>query len=94
VDLALTRATQAHPELFNFNDKKCENCYRVLNADGYIREVLNQLEAMGLCAIGDVEEIGVKESNNYSEQFDILVASGHMRRGIGSWRGTCRPAIF
>jgi hypothetical protein len=40
------------------------------------------------------EEIGVKNSNDYSEQYDILLASGHMRRGLGSYRGVCRPAIF
>jgi hypothetical protein len=94
VDQALTRVTETHPQLFDFNSKNCPNCYRVLNVPGYISAVLSQLGTMGLCAVGDAEEIGVKESNDYSEQFDILVSSGHMRRGPGSYRGTCRPAIF
>jgi hypothetical protein len=38
--------------------------------------------------------MAVKENNNYSEQYDILLASGHIRRGPGSYRGICRPAIF
>jgi hypothetical protein len=42
----------------------------------------------------DGEEMTVKENNNYSEQYDILLASGHMRRGTGSYRGVCRPALF
>ncbi len=94
VDSAITRATQTHPQYFDFNDKKCDNCYLVLNIDGYINEVRRGLSAEGLCSDWDGEELGVKESNGYSEQYDILLASGHIRRGGGSYRGICRPAIF
>jgi hypothetical protein len=94
VDSALTRVTQSRPELFDFGDKKCENCYWVRNVNGYVAEVQKALAAQGACSHWDGEEVAVKNTNSFSEQFDILLASGHMRRGIGSYRGVCRPAWF
>jgi hypothetical protein len=94
VDNALTRATQSRPEIFDFNDTKCENCYRVKNVDAYVAEVQKHLSAQGICTLWDGEELAAKRTNDYSEQYDILLASGHMRRGVGSYRGICRPAWF
>ncbi len=94
VETAITRTTQSHPEYFDFNDKKCDNCYKVLDVDGYVREFQAQLSSQGVCSYWDGEEIAAKDSNNFSEQYDILLASNHIRRGPGSYRGVCRPAIF
>jgi hypothetical protein len=94
VDAALTALTKARPDIFDFNDKKCENCYYVKNVDAYINQAVKQLNARGVCALYDGEEMAVKDSNTFSEQYDILVASGHMRRGEGSYRGVCKPALF
>jgi hypothetical protein len=94
VDTALTTVTQQNPGLFDFDNKKCDNCYYVKDVSGYIAAVGKQLAKQGLCMIGDAEEIGVKKVNDYSEQYDILLASQHMRRGLGSYRGICRPALF
>jgi hypothetical protein len=49
---------------------------------------------MGVCAIFDGEEIGVKNTNAFNDQYDIHLASGHVRRGEGSYRATCTPAQF
>jgi len=94
VDAALTAATKSRPDLFDFDNKKCENCYYVKNVSAYLTQVVKQLNALGVCAQYDGEEMAVKDSNSYSEQYDILLASGHMRRGAGSYRGICRPALF
>jgi len=94
VDTALTRATQNRPDFFDFNNKKCENCYFVKNVSGYVAEVQRLLSAQGVCSYYDGEELAAKRVNDYSEQYDILLASGHMRRGVGSYRGICRPAWF
>jgi len=94
VDAALTAVTKARPDIFDFNDKKCENCYYVKNVDAYINQAVKQLNARGVCALYDGEEMAVKDSNTFSEQYDILLASGHMRRGEGSYRGGCKPALF
>jgi hypothetical protein len=66
-----------------------------VNVAGYYGEVMSQLASMGLCAwTEDGEEIGVKEDNSYSEQYDILTWNNYMRRLPGAYRGVCRPAIF
>ncbi len=94
METAITAVTEIHPDWFDFNDKKCGNCYYVRNVDGYLNGVIKQLNKQGVCAMYDGEEMAVKNSNNFSEQWDILLASGHIRRGPGSYRGVCRPAIF
>ena len=93
VDAALDAVTERYPELFDFNDTKCDNCYYVKDPRRYIDEVMKQLNRQGLCTAGNYEEVGVKSSNEFSEQYDIILASNHMRRD-GSYRGVCRPAIF
>jgi hypothetical protein len=94
VESAITNVTQKHPELFDFNDKKCDNCYFVKDIDTYVSQVVKELGKMGLCALWDGEEIALKESNSYSEQYDIILSSGHIRRGPGCYRGVCRPSWF
>ena len=47
---ALTRSTQGRPELFDLNDKRCENCYCVKNMGAYVAEVQRQLAAQGMCS--------------------------------------------
>ena len=94
VDGALTTVTQTRPELFDFGDTKCSNCYYVKNVNGYVAAVQQTLSGKGACSYWDGEELGVKTSNAFNEQFDILLASGHMRRGPNSYRGVCRPALF
>lgn len=94
VDTALTAVTNSRPDLFDLDNKVCANCYYVKNINGYVKQVQNQLAAQGICSYWDGEELAVKNTNQYSEQYDILLASGHMRRGVGSYRGICRPAWF
>ena len=94
VESALTKATQTHPEYFDFNSKRCGNCYLVKNVAGYVAEVQKALSAQGVCSVYDGEEMGVKVTNGYSEQYDILLADGHMRRQPSAYRGDCHPALF
>jgi len=94
VDAALDAVTDRFPELFNFNDTRCGNCYKVKDPRRYIDEVIKQLNRQGLCSDGVYEELGIKSSNEFSEQYDIILSTDHMRRGEGSYRGVCWPAIF
>ncbi len=92
---AIEQVTNSQPRLFDFNDSRCnEGCYRVLDVNGYYAAVQRELLARGICTFTEYEEIGAKDSNESSEQFDILLASGHIRRGPNAYRGICRPAIF
>jgi hypothetical protein len=94
VDKAITQVTQQQPGIFDFDNKKCENCYYVKNPGKFTAGVVANLNAMELCAYYDGEELAVKNSNSFNDQFDILVSSGHIRRGEGSYRNTCRPSWF
>jgi hypothetical protein len=73
--------------------------YRVLDTDAYLDGVVANLRTAGLCAQrdpddGNNERIQVKASNDYSEDFDVLVSTGFMRRGVGAYRQTCTPSSF
>ena len=94
VEAALDKVTERFPELFDFNDTKCDGCYLVKDPGRYFDEVIKQLDRQGLCTDGVREELGIKSSNEFSEQYDIILASDHMRRAPGSYRGACQPAIF
>jgi hypothetical protein len=94
VNKAINLLVEQQPEIFDLNNKVCEDCYYVRNVDKYTAGVIRNLNAKGLCAQNDGEEMAVKESNSYNEQFDILLSSGHIRRGGGSYRLTCRPSWF
>jgi hypothetical protein len=94
VENAITRVTESHPQYFKFNDTRCGNCYLVKNIDGYVAEVQRQLASRGICTYWDGEELAAKDSNAASEQYDILLASNHIRRAPGAYRGVCRPSWF
>jgi hypothetical protein len=71
----------------------------VLDEDAYFDGVVANLVAAGLCAERDVDDpyqqtIFVKDSNSFSEEFDLVLSTGHMRRGLGAYRTTCSPAAF
>lgn len=94
IEAALDAVTEQHPELFNFNDTRCPNCYYVKEPRLYIEEMGKQLARQGVCMKGGLEEIGVKSSNDFNEQYDILLSTDHIRRGTGAYRGICRPSLF
>ena len=46
----------------------------------------------GYCAGMYAEEVSVRTSKAYSENFDVVTSSGTIRRGSGAYRSTCYPA--
>ncbi len=94
VDDAIDTLAQRHPELFDFSDTRGAEGWLVLDPIAYHEGVAAILTARGLCAIYDGEEIAVKGDNSFSEQYDIHLSTGHIRRGEGSYQATCRPAWF
>jgi hypothetical protein len=49
------------------------------------------IQAQGICAKDDNEEIAVKNSNAFNEQYNIWTSGGYVRR---SYITTCFPAQF
>jgi hypothetical protein len=64
----------------------------VVKHSDYMNGVVANLRARGLCAIVDSDdEIAVKNTNAFNDQYDILLSTGHVRR---AYTATCRPAWF
>jgi hypothetical protein len=94
VENAVQKTIQEHPEYFDFSDDLGGGAFRVLDRDRYIKAVVANVHAQGVCAREEVEEIQVKNSNSFHEQYNIWVSSGHVRHGPRSYITTCFPAQF
>ena len=95
METALEEVIALHPEIFNMTKTRgCDRCFEVLNGHAYYQLVVDRLKRMGFCAVCD-EECGVKNTNAFNEQYDIMLSNGFMRRaGSGAYRATCYPAAF
>ena len=95
---AIDLLAQQKPGVFDLNDQLSPGVYKVVDPKGFINGVVANLAAAGFCASPDydypLERINVKNSNDFSEDFDLIAASGYVRRGSGSYRQTCTPAAF
>jgi hypothetical protein len=95
VDASISALAQKHPELFNFGDTQSgTDWFKVVNVQGYIDGMIGEMRAKGYCAMFDGEELVAKTSNEYTDHYDILTGSDHVRRGEGSYRVSCYPAAF
>lgn len=94
VNAAIARTQREHPELFDFTRCSSDLSCFVLDGPRYIEQMLQNLRRQELCAIFDGEEIAIKNTNEFSDQYHVLTSSGFSRWGIGAYRATCRPAWF
>ena len=62
--------------------------------DEYYEEMVKRLKAHGVCAVFDGEEIAIKQTNEFSEQYHPILSSKKIRKGYGSYRATCTPATY
>jgi hypothetical protein len=81
VETAIDRTVARHPDYFDLRNAKCANCYRIVDPDGLVNGVIAELNAMGLCAAYDGEELAVKSSNDSNDQYDIITADMYLLRG-------------
>jgi hypothetical protein len=95
VDDAIELLVRQRPELFDLTDQRGPGGYLVKDFDAYYAGVVKNLQALpGVCAGFDFEFLNVKNTNEFSEQFDVLASSGHARRGASAYQGSCFPANF
>jgi hypothetical protein len=85
VDGAIRALQAQRPDLFDGDSV-------VQSVGQYYLGVIDILDAQGICAYFDGEEIGVATSNEFNEQYDILSAKNHARVGSRTYRTTCRPS--
>jgi predicted small lipoprotein YifL len=96
VDRAIVKVTQEHPDVFDLNTSApgTGNWYAIRNADRFFELMVQGMISLGYCARYDGEELVVKKTNEFNEQYDIFAGEGYVRRGSGSYRSTCYPAAF
>lgn len=88
VNLAIDSVLAKHPELFNLSDTN-GGSPKVLNSVRYYNELKNELGGQGVCTKLEEEEISVKNTNDFSEDWGVLTSTGYVRR---RYRGICTPA--
>jgi hypothetical protein len=88
MNTAIDRVLIKRPELFNFNDMLGGNP-KVLDREKYHEAVKLELEAQGVCTQIEKEEVAIKISNDFNEQWNIWTSSGYVMRKIVT---TCIPA--
>jgi hypothetical protein len=96
VEAAIDEVVATNPQFFNKSRTRggCANCYQVVDPTGYVNGVARAVTKNGVCGYYDGEELGVKNSNSFNDQYDILTSDLFIRRQGGSYRSTCRPAWF
>lgn len=84
---AQDQVRREHPELFDFQGK-------VISDQSYTGWVATTLRSYGLCAAavgGAGDEVGVKNTNDFGEQYDIVTGA---RDTWTNYTVTCRPPLF
>jgi len=81
------------PIIFDFGSRLggTQDGWGILDAEKYHQGVIDKLHAKGFCAWWDGEDIQVKNSNRFSEHYDIYKAEGYR---IQLFTATCRDAAF
>jgi hypothetical protein len=88
---AVDTVIRTQPQLFDFDDARGDSL-RVLDRQKYQTAVVAAINAQGgVCAKDDNEEVALKVSNDFNEQFNIWTSAGYTRR---SYISTCFPAQF
>jgi hypothetical protein len=96
INAAIDALIRVRPAIFDLREEAVPGTgtFRVLDRDAFIDGVAEQLRAQGLCAERsiDFERLVAKATNDSSEEWDVLTASGFIRRN--GHRHTCKPASF
>ena len=94
VNGAINQLVAQHPEYFNTSDTNGPDAYRVLNPAAYEAGVMANLQASGFCTELNGNVMSVRKGTEFSEDYDILLSTGFIRRGNGSYLSTCTPPSF
>jgi hypothetical protein len=101
VETAMDLLLQQKPQIFDLTNEYegGTRAYMVKDKEAYMEGLVANLRAAGLCSERDADDaeqetIRVKDSAEFSEDYDVLLSTGHMRRGTGAYRQTCTPSSF
>ena len=101
VETAMDALIQQRPQIFDLDDEYAPGtrAFKVLDRDAYMNGLVANLRLAGLCSERDADDaiqqtIRARNATEFSEDFDVILSSGHMRRGTGAYRQTCTPSSF
>ena len=94
VEAAIDRVVRSQPQLFDLREEISAGSYRVLDIPTYLQGVVRELVAAGFCSqlLGD--QLQVKNTQDFSEEYDIITSTGFIHRGPGAYVKFCSPAAF
>jgi hypothetical protein len=91
---AVDELVETRPEIFDRERVVGQDGYKVLADDAFYLGVAGLLQAQGLCAVWDYEQLQIKTSAAMSEAYVLLDAKSFIRRGDRRLSSTCVPAAF
>ena len=95
VESAMDQLYREEPGLFDMKKTRgCGECYFVKDPTRFTQRMADLMSLRGLCGHYDGEELGVKGTNSFNDQYDIVTSDMYIRRQLGSYRSTCYPAWF
>lgn len=96
VEAAVAQLLRDRPALFNLERQTGEGQFYVNDSDLVNAEVVQRLQALGLCAYFDFTRqlVQVKTSDSSSEDFQVVSEKSFLRRGEAGHVSTWTPASF
>jgi hypothetical protein len=95
VSAAIDQILKERPELFDFTETPPGTDWpRVLDLPAYSNGIVDILTKKGYCGRWDGEEVQIKRTNEFNEQYDVDYQSNYIRTGDGIYRSSCYPAAF
>ena len=91
VNAAIDQVMDRRPELFNPADNLGAGFWKVRDRQAYLRAVTDAINERGLCTTISPEEIGVKNTNDFNEQWNVITGRDYIRR---AYITTCIPSAF
>lgn len=91
---AVDELIERHPEIVDRERVVGHDGYKVLSDDAFYLGVAGLLQAQGLCAVWNYEQLEVKTSGASSEAYVLLDQKSFIRRGDRVLSSTCVPAAF
>jgi hypothetical protein len=91
---AVDQLVETHPEIVDRERVIGHDGYKVLNDEAFYLGVAGLLQAQGLCAVWDYEQLQIKTSAAASEAYTLLDQKSFIRRDDRVLSFTCVPAAF
>jgi hypothetical protein len=88
---SIDQVVNEQPQLFDFNDHLGLGYWKVRDRQAYLLAVTRAINQKGLCTTISPEEIGVKNSNDFNEQWNVITGRDYIRR---AYITTCIPSAF